>query len=390
MKSCSMLSRPLLLLLCLGIAGCETMGKWFGDKSTAIPPAELVDFEPELKPRTYWSGSIGSGADKNFVRLIPAAVDGIVYAASRDAEVAAFDLSSGKRHWNRGVKQAEITGAIAAGAGSIVVGTAGGEVIALDRDDGTERWRVPVGSEVLAPAVIGERIAVVRSGDGHVFGLDLASGSRLWSYDRPVPALSLHGTSAPVLASGRVIVGFDGGHLVALDAGNGKLLWEARIAIPKGRTDLDRMIDIDAAPVVSGDTIYVASYQGQVAAVALDSGEILWTREISTSVGVAIDERRVYVTEQTGHVWALDRETGASLWKQDALTARQVSQPAVLGGYVVVADLEGFLHWLAADDGRFVARSRVGDDRIIAPPQVFGERVVVYGSTGRIAALGLP
>lgn len=288
------------------------------------------------------------------------------------------------------MKKAEITGAIGAAADAIVLGTAGGEVVALDRASGDERWRTFIASEVLAPPQVAERIVVVRSGDGHVYGFDLASGNRLWSYDRPVPALSLHGTSAPLVTAGKVIVGFDSGHLVALDLASGKALWETRIAIPKGRTDLDRMVDIDSSPIVSGDAIYVATYQGQVAAVALDSGEPLWTRDISSSAGLAVDERHVYVTDQESHVWALDRQTGTSIWKQDALTARQVTQPAVLGAYVVVADLEGYLHWLASDDGHFVARVQVGNKRIIAPPRTFGERVVVYGSTGRLAALGLP
>ena len=390
MISRNFLALPALLVLVVCLAGCETMGKWFGDKSTAIPPAKLIKFQAELKPKTFWSSSVGGGAGKNFVRLIPAYVDGTVYAASRDGDVDAFDLASGKKRWSRSVKKAEITGAIGVAADAIVFGTAAGEVIALDRASGGEHWRTYLASEVLAPPVIAERIVVVRSGDGHVFGLDLGSGNKVWSYDRPMPALSLHGTSAPVIAGGRLIVGFDSGHLVALELGSGKPLWETRIAIPKGRTDLDRMVDIDSAPIVSGDTIYVATYQGQVAAVALDSGEPVWTRDLSSSAGLAIDERRVYVTDQDSHVWALDRQTGASVWKQDALTARQVSEPAVLGAYVVVADLEGYLHWLASDDGHFVARVQVGDKRIIAPPRTFGERVVVYGSTGRLAALGLP
>jgi outer membrane protein assembly factor BamB len=384
------LAIPALLALVACLAGCETMGKWFGDKSTAIPPAELVKFEAELKPRTFWSSSVGDGADKNFVRLIPAYLDGTVYAASRDGDVAAFDLASGKERWSRGVKKAEITGAIGAAADIVVLGTAGGEVIALDRASGDERWRTSIASEVLAPPQVAERIVVVRSGDGHVYGLDLGTGKKVWSYDRPVPVLSLHGTSAPVIAPGRVIVGFDSGHLVALELGSGKPVWETRIAIPKGRTDLDRMVDIDSAPIVAAGAIYVATYQGQVAAVSLDSGASLWTREISSSSGLTVDERQVYVSDQDGHVWALDRETGTSVWKQEALTARQVSQPAVLGNYLVVADLEGYLHWLSRDDGRFVARTQVGGDRIIAPPLTFGDRVVVYGSSGRIAALGLP
>lgn len=389
MSSRRTLSCTALLLLAFSLAGCETMGKWFGDKSTVIPPAELVEFTPSLDIKTLWSSSVGAGADKFFIRLTPEYYDGNVYAASRDGEVAALDAVNGKRIWSRGVKRAVITGATGAGGDVVVVGTASGEVIALDRATGSERWRVPVSSSVLAPPRIGGQVVVVRCGDGRVFGLDAGSGNRIWTYDRPVPSLSLHGTSPAAIAGERVIVGFDGGHVVALDLSNGKPIWETRVSIPSGRTDLDRMVDIDAAPVIAGEMVYVASYQGQVAAVSLGSGEIVWTREISSDAGLAIDNRNVYLTEQNGHVWALDRLTGASAWKQDALTARQVSQPAVLDEYLMVADLEGYLHWLRTDDGSFVARTRLGNDRIIAPPRTIDDRVLVYGSTGRLAALGL-
>lgn len=378
----------------LALAGCanvrERLGDWFGSKDNSIPPAPLVDFEPSVEIERVWSTSVGSGTDRHYLVLVPLVAGEMIYAAERDGRVRALNAESGRSIWDTRLKKTTITGGPGLGENLLFVGTGEGLVVAMDPNSGETRWTSQLTSEVLAPAVAANGIVVARTGDGKLFGLNARSGERLWVYERTVPVLTLRGNGPPVIARDLVVAGFDNGRLVALDLANGRLQWEASIAVPGGRTDLDRLVDMDGDPVVAGNTIYVASYQGQVAAVALDSGQIEWSREISSYAGLAVDSRNVYVTDADGSVWALDRLSGVSNWKQEALSARQLTAPTVIAGYVVVGDLEGYLHWLKGNDGAFAARTRLDNKRIIAPMVPLPDQTLLgYSTSGRLAAYRL-
>jgi outer membrane protein assembly factor BamB len=273
----------------------------------------------------------------------------------------------------------------------VLVGTQKGELIALNETDGKERWRSRLTSEVLARPIAGENIVVARTADGRVTGLSADEGKVLWSYQRSVPLLSLRGAGAPVIADGRVIAGYDNGKLVALSINDGKVIWEKSVAVPRGRTELDRLVDIDADPVVINDTVYAVTYQGNVAGVDLTSGQTLWSREMSSQIGLAaVYGEAVYVTDDEGNVWSVQDGSGDALWRQTRLVRRQVTGPAVAGDYVVVADLEGYVHWIARNDGRFVARQQITDVAIRSQPFVVDGVLYITAVDGTIAAVRVP
>jgi outer membrane protein assembly factor BamB len=260
-------------------------------------------------------------------------------------------------------------------------------VIALGEDDGEIKWRARVSSEVLSSPGSRGGVSVARTIDGKLFGLSADDGTRLWVYDRTTPVLTLRGTSSPALAEGAAIAGFDNGQVVAIALSNGQPLWEARVAVPRGRTELERMVDIDADPVIEDKAVYAVTYQGQVAALELFSGEVIWRRDMSSHAGLGVGPENIYVTDDASHVWALNRANSASMWRQAKLEARHVSPPAVFGQFVVVGDLEGYVHWLRREDGQFVARVRIDSDSIVAAPVATSFAVYVYGSGGELAAL---
>ncbi len=385
------LSRLLPCLLAVSLlSGCGTIKDGFNnlmsdDEESVIKPSALVEIETSLQVDTQWSLDIGDGADEQFYKLTPMFDELAVYAADRNGEVTAVGRDSGRKLWNINLKL-PISGGPGIGNGLAVVGTSDGEVIALSKDSGLQLWKTRVSSEILATPVIAGGIAVIRTGDGKIHGLDASTGERRWIYDRSVPALSLRGSSSPVLAGDRVIIGFDNGRLGLLEIATGKSLWESRLVIPTGRSELDRMVDIDADPLLKDGVIYVASYQGQVTAVDLESGRSLWARDISSYAGLAADSDYVYVTDELGHVWALNRQTGNSVWKQEALGERQLSSPAVLGDYVVVGDFEGYLHWMDKNSGEFVARVEADSSKIIASPIVADDQLIIYSSGGILSA----
>src|SRR5690606_34460941 len=327
------------------------------------PPAELTEYDPTVRVSELWSRGVGEVEKRLGLRKSPAVADGRVLVGDLEGRVLALDAASGAERWvaETGVR---VGSTIGVGEGLAVVGGLDGEVIALDLGSGSERWRTRVSSEVIAAPAIARGLVVVRSHDGRLFGFDAASGERRWLYDRGLPPLTLRGNAAPVVTGGTVHAAYDDGRLVALRLEDGKLVWERPLAMGEGRTELERMVDVDGPLVVDGSDVFAASYQGQAAALAGESGQPLWTREFSSYGGLALAGDRLLAVDDNGAVYALDRRSGGALWKNDTLAHRWLTTPVVQGRHAVVGDYDGYLHWLDIDSGELAARVRIGRDPI--------------------------
>ena len=379
----------LALVSLMLLAGCSTVGGWFGDDDDAkvVKPTPLIDMRNEIELDRSWQASPGEGSEGQILRLELAVSNGKVYAADHEGLVFALDAESGKRVW-----EVETDLPLSAGPGlgidDVYVATSDGDVIALDASNGETKWTQQVSSEVLSIPRYDAGIVVVLSVDGRLNGLDAKDGKVLWSYTRDVPALSLRGTSSPVIRHGGVITGYASGKLVVLRLTDGRQAWEASVAVPRGRSELERMVDIDADPLVSDDAIYVSNYQGGLVALALRSGQIIWRRsELDSVNGLASDWRAVFTTDLDDKVWAVDQRDGSILWGQSNLQHRKLTAPVVQGDYVFVGDFEGYLHVLSASDGHLVARIRAGDEPIQVTPVAAGNSVYVYDTSGEITAI---
>ena len=377
----------LTVILLLGACGAvsDRVSSFMGGEDNASPPTPLEEISEQIKIKRLWETSVGDGTDEQYLKLVPTFADGRIYAAESEGEVSAINSGNGKDIWTTDVDM-RITGGPGAGGNFVLVGTSEAEVIALSAENGDILWRGKVSSEVLSAPQIDNGIVVVRTIDGKIFGLNAADGSRQWVYDRTVPALTLRGTSRPVIADGLVIAGFDEGRLAAIELQTGKLVWETRIALATGRSDIERMVDIDAEPVILDGIIYVATFQGRLAALTANSGRIIWTRDIPSYAGINVDDDHVYISDDNSAIWALDRTTGNSLWKLESLVARAATAPALTGDVVVVGDLEGYLHWLDRDTGEILGRNQVTDSPIIAPPFAVDGIVYTYASDGSLGA----
>lgn len=371
----------LLLGAALLLGGCASTP----DPMEAQPAREVdVAAEGGVHLEPLWTRDVGGAGGINH-GLELALAGGRLYAANAGGVLMALDPESGEQLWAAELNR-PLSGGPAAGGGLVAIGTREGEVLGVDAENGELLWVSGVTSEVLAPPAVGQGVVVARTNDGRVFTLDSATGERRWLYDRNVPSLSLRGHGSPVLVPDGVIVGFDNGRLTALTLSDGAPVWEATIGVPSGRTDLDRMVDVDADPVVSGDDVYAASYQGRVAALTVDGGRIQWAREVSAFSGLAVDESNVYVADAQGRLWALDRYNGASVWRQDAFEGQLLGDPSVADGLVFVGGSDGYLNVISTSDGRILARTEIDDTRIVAPPLIDGDRLYVLSVGGELAA----
>ncbi|MCG6976290.1 MAG: outer membrane protein assembly factor BamB [Acidiferrobacterales bacterium] len=366
--------------LVLALAGCGGLGK-----SNLEPPTPLKDFKATAQIQRLWSADIGDAGDQ-YNRLAPRLAGDTVYAASGKGDVTAFNADTGKTLWRQELA-VPVSGAMGYGNNLALLGTREGEVLALNSDSGKLVWRTRVSSEVLAPPVATSGVVVVQTIDGFVYGLSAQDGKRLWQFQRTVPALSLRGTSGPSIQSGMVVTGFADGTIVGLDLNSGKVRWDAAVARPSGRTELERLVDVDGTPVIAGYRMFAASYQGRLIALDLRNGRLLWGRKASTYVPMAVDRSNVYLVDADGVVVALDQATGAERWRQTGLRARFVSAPAIINGYLAAGDYNGVLHLLSRDSGEFVARTDIDGSAIVSRPVSRGNRLYVSNQSGRLVAM---
>jgi outer membrane protein assembly factor BamB len=370
-----------IVALALGVAACSK------DKQID-QPAKLTPLAATLRVQRVWSATVD---DKKAIRLRlglgMSVADGRVYAAGHKGEVVAFDLNSGHVAWRTRLK-APLSGGTAVGDGLVLIGSSDGQLFALDPANGTRRWSVRVNGEVLAPAAIAERLIALRTVDGKLHALSPADGHELWVQEQPVPRLSLRGTARPVIVGDLVLCGFDNGKVLAVNGGDGSVQWEATISPPHGRTELERLDDIDTTVRVSGQDVYTVGFQGKVAMLALDNGQVWWSHEASSYRSLTLDEDALYMAGADGQIVALRTRTGAELWRQKALEYRGLSAVVSMDedNALVTADFQGYVHWLDKATGALAARASSGKTRVSAAPIVVGNMVLVINDRGQISA----
>ncbi len=369
-------------LLCV-LSACVLTACTNSDEKESERVAELVDFEPSVKFEKVWSSSVGSGQGK-YARFVPAIDRTSIYAADAEGRVFAFDLESGKRLWKTET-DLEVSGAVGAGYGVVLVGSFDAEILALSSESGEQLWSASVTSEIVAPPATNGDIAVVQTIDGRVFAFDLKTGEQRWSYDHVTPVLSLRGTAAPVLTATQVICAFDNGQILSFSSSDGTLGWEARVAQPKGRTDLERIVDIDGTPLVNGGLVYVSSYQGNVLALSRGQGSPLWNRAISSYRQLASSPGKIFASDDRSGVMALNSANGDLIWHNQQLQNRGATAPVVIDGYVAVIDREGYMHVMSQADGAFAARFKPKGEDFNSPVVSHNKRLYVLSGDGKLS-----
>jgi len=378
----SSLLRLLGLSLLLVLAGCS-------EDDDPYAPAPLPDIENQFEPKVLWQTDVGEGMLETTGRLVPTYAYGKIYIADAAGTIATVDPDSGKTLWKRETGL-EIGGGPGVGSGHIAVGTHQGELVLFDAESGEEKWRRMVTSEVVSVPAIGDGHVVVRTVDGRIFAFDLESGEQKWFYDQIMPSLTLRGESSPIIHAGGAIAGFSNGKLGVFILENGQMAWEKRIATAVGRSEIQRLTDIDVKPVVVGATVYVGSFNGNIASIDLRSGDVNWQRELSTYQELNVDELILLVTHENSYVSAFNRTNGVPLWTQKQLTYRQLTMPVGLGDSIVVGDFEGYLHFMARKDGRLQAQIHLDSSGFSQPPLKLDDKVIFYSNDGTLYAVAKP
>jgi outer membrane protein assembly factor BamB len=357
-----------------------------GDEDNTEPPAELVEFENTHFLKREWSASTDDSIGQQFLFIEPLLLKERIVTAGRDGTLNVYRLEDGDE-----LAEIELGVPLSGGVGGTenvwLVGSQNGELIAVSGSSNEILWRTPVPSEILArPVVYNKNTILVRTADGQVLGVDIKTGNIEWNYAKAIPALTLRGSSSPILSRSYCYVGLESGRVIAISPVDGEIAWDIALTVPQGRSEIQRLVDIDGQSELYGRILYAASYQGRIAAIDVTRGQFLWARSFSSHTGVSVGKDAVYSSDDRSYIWALDRNNGATLWKQDKLQAREVTLPVIYKDFLVVGDLEGYIHVMSRFDGRFVARTQVDADGILVPPVVDGDRLLVLTRDGDLVA----
>jgi len=370
--------------------------------SPVLPPVKLQDIKADFFVDESWFIQVGEGVSDSYSLLQPVFYKGAIYTVDYNGRLSVVNPLSGDVQWSKQLAYS-VSAGLTRVENMLLLVTTNGEVVAIDIRTAKEIWKTQVSSEVFSRPIRAKGLVIVKSVDGKITALDLKTGNSKWIYDRPTPALTLRGNSRPVVYEDTIIAGLDNGKLVGLSNDTGQVIWNLTVAEPKGRTEIERLIDIDATPVINGEYLYVVAYQGKIASIHIPSGKLVWTRDFSSYSDISFDSSRILISDSDSNVWALDKKTGATLWKQDKLQRRAVTAPVIYKNSVIVGDFNGFVHWLNIDDGHIEARFRIGeggdsietaDDflyhkakNILFAPLIINDIIFVFDRYGHISRL---
>ncbi len=376
------MKRILFVALSLVLVACSSTD----EAELALEPAELIDIDSDVRLKVVWSDDVGAGSEDRYSLLTPAILGDRVYATDAEGQVIAYELESGDDLWETEL-DVPVSGGAGVSADSVFVGTYTGEVIALSTEDGSEQWRAQLTSEVLAAPQSNGRVVVVQTTDGALAGLDANDGRQLWFFDNSIPVLTLRGTAAPLVTDTAVYAGFSTGKLVALNVVDGSMMWQQRVAISRGRSEIERVVDVDGTPLLVDDVLYAASYQGRLVAVNRATGRGLWAQDVSTHTELAAGFGNIYHVSDEGKVSAFNANSGDLVWENDQLKRRQLGAPQTFDNYLAVGDFEGYLHVLNQSDGQLVARRKVDGAGLRSPMKSHNGVLFVQGNGGELEAI---
>lgn len=361
-----------LVALVLAVSGCASIKEWI----PTIPapslawlynskkPGPLPELKASATASISWQAQVGAAGPG----FSPTVLADAIYAAAEDGTLVRVDPADGRTVWRANAGQ-KLSAGVGADATLVVVGSDKGDVLAFF-PDGKPAWKARVSTEVVSPPRVADGVVLVFTGDGSLHALNVADGSRKWASNRATPALIVRNYAGGVVYRGGLFVGTAGGHLLAIDVPTGLVGWDATVANPKGATELERIADVTSMPLALEKEVCAVAYQGRVACFDIGRGTLQWSRDISSLTNMATDIRNVYVTDDKGAVHALDRATGASVWKQDLLAKRKIGGPQMVGDFVGVVDVEGYLHLLSPINGAYVGRLATDGKPPTAQPEL--------------------
>ena len=361
--------------------------------------APVPEFDNKIEVHELWSKSVGSGSGTWYTLLAPAVDSKYVFAADRGGNVYSIDRITGSTIWstdlddedeNDDKRSARLSGGVAEGESNVYVGSENGWVYALSKTDGKLAWKSNPGCEIVSKPAADSGSVFVLCSNGCAHAYSEYDGSEIWNTAAENQGLTVRGVSSVLAKGGVIIYGTAAGNTAIVHQKNGLLLNMIRTGHARGASNLERLIDVDSAPVLDGTVLYTVAYQGDLVATDLRQHRELWRTKLSSLGDISVGGGKVFVTDDQGHVQAISSYDGGNEWHNDALSYRNVTGTAAAGGYVVVGDMNGYLYFLDAYTGEFAAKYRLDRGSVYSAPAVYDGIIYAETSKGNVYAIALP
>ncbi len=383
-----MKNKLFILALCAAMQGCSKVDDYLLGKDNTPKPKELTEIQDRVKVSQNWTVSVGkSSKNREYLRLKPAIRGGIIYTADASGLVHAVKKNDGQIKWTTQLKHNLVSGPTIA-SGYIAVGTSNSSLVLLNQADGKKLWQNKVSGEILSPPAITHKKVIAKTIDGKVYAFNAVDGKQLWMSEHGSPNLVLKASSSPVVIGNLVLIGFSDGKMDAIDVNTGRVVWQRSIAYASGSSDVERLVDIDADPIVEGDVAYLASYQGYIGALSLSNGQFIWRKPGSVYKNMLSSGNTLYISDSHDVLWSINKQRGQVNWKQKVLKARGLTEPALVGKDLVVGDKTGYLHFIDSQTGEILGRYKASSGVSISP-SVVGRRLYVLTDNGMLNQLSV-
>lgn len=378
----------LVVLMSLLAQGCAQVDDYMLGKDNTPKPKELKQIDPKLNISQNWTVPVGKPHKNNeYLKLKPVIRGDVIYTADASGLVQAVRKRDGINQWSLQLNHGVVSGPAVAD-GFVAVGTNASTLVLINQIDGKELWHAKVSSEILSPPAISHKKVVAKTIDGKVFAFDVVSGKQLWMADHGSPSLVLKASSSPIILDNLVLIGFSDGKLDALELQTGRVIWQRSIAYATGSSDVERLVDIDADPIVKDNVAYLASYQGYIGALSLSDGQFIWRKPGSVYKNMVLSSNTLFLTDTKDVIWSIDSKTGHVNWKQTALKARGLTEPVLIGNDLVVGDKTGYVHIFEKQTGDLLARSQLSGG-VSFSPNVTGKDLYVLTDNGMLNKLSV-
>lgn len=346
-----------LAVLSIALVGCSS-NKIKVEEAKPNPLPKLAQSK-SLVP--VFSHDVSATEQADPLRLQLDVDNGVIFALDPKGEVAAY--RGKQRIWEKKVSKRGLSSGVTAAEGLVIVGNQKGQLFALDQASGEQKWQAQLSGALLSPSLVQAGRVITLANDGTVFAHDLMTGQQVWAYKLQNAQFSLRGLASPVNLDGRtILVASSNAYVYAIDALSGVPRMQRRVAVNNGRSDIQRLNDIDGDPVVAGRFMVTSSFQGQVTVTDLAAMQVVWSEDASSNKRPEVADNKVFVAKTDGKLVAYDLGTGQLAWENDSLLNRQLSNPVMLGSDLVVGDLDGVLHLLDPNSGQLVGRSKTSGE----------------------------
>ena len=367
----------LILLISFFIISCQS------DKKEEDKPTELKDLKSMISIEKIWSKKTLSDFPIGEINIVFNQEN--IFLFSEEGNVFALNLF-GKEVWTNNFDE-QISSGLGYGFKSLFFATENGKIVSIDAESGNKLWESNVNGEVLSSPSTNGVIVAVQTSNGKITALDFNDGSFKWEYQSTVSPLSLRGTSKPVFDKGFIFVGFGNGNLVKIESRSGVVQWEVPVTVSQGVSEIERMIDIDADPVIAQNGLaYAVTYQGDLSAIDIEQGRTLWRNPTSSTKNIIHTKNTTFIIDSSDTVKSYDGVKGDILWVLEDLKLRQLTSPKKYKNYLISGDYEGYLHLIDLNTGLIEGRTRPSRQAV---KEVFVYKDIFFSldDSGRISAL---